>query len=206
MVAQATIKLRHWATMPADSRLASARTTQAAAPWRASIRFFHWLIAALIFAQYVLGWLAASWGLSPTKINLFVWHKSLGILVLALVILRLLNRLTKPTPALPAAMPAWERTAARASHALLYLAMIAMPITGWVIHSASGVPFRIFWQVPLPPLVAPDKHTADLAAVAHFSLGVVFVALIVLHVGAALRHHFIKHDDVLTRMMSSRPH
>ena len=165
---------------------------------------FHWVIAALIFTQYILGWLAASWRLSPTKINLFVWHKSIGILILVLVVLRLLNRLTKPTPALPSDMPAWERTAARASHILLYVLMIAMPLTGWIINSAAGVPFRVFWQVPLPALLAPDKETADLAALVHFSLGIVFVALLVLHIGAALRHHFVKHNDVLIRMLHAR--
>lgn len=156
--------------------------------------------------QFILGWLAASWRLSPTKINLFVWHKSIGMLILALVVLRLLNRLAKPTPALPAGMPAWERTAARASHALLYVLMVAMPLTGWIINSAAGVPFRIFWQVPLPALLAPDKGTADLAALAHFCLGIAFVTLLILHIGAALRHHFVKRNDVLTRMMHARPH
>jgi cytochrome b561 len=192
--------------MRSDPQSALSKEAMAAAPWSASIRFFHWLIAALIFTQFVLGWLAASWRLSPTKINLFVWHKSIGMLILVLVILRLLNRLTKPTPELPAGMPGWERAAARASHALLYVVMIAMPLTGWVINSAAGVPFRIFWQVPLPALLAPDKHTADVAALAHFSLGVVLVALLVLHIGAALRHHFIKHNDVLTRMIHARRH
>lgn len=177
-----------------------------AAHWSASVRFFHWLIAALIVTQFALGWLAAGWRLSPTKIDLFVWHKSTGMLILALVVLRLLNRLTKPAPVLPEGMPAWERTAAHASHVLLYIVMFAMPLTGWVINSAAGVPFRIFWQVPLPSLIGPDKQTADLAALAHLGLGFVFVTLLIVHIGAALRHHFVKRDDVLTRMLRSKTH
>lgn len=172
--------------------------------WGAPAKLFHWLVAGLIFAQFWLGWLAASWRLSPTKLNLFVWHKSLGMVILALVLVRLLWRLANPTPALPADTPVWERVVARLSHALLYVVMIAMPITGWINNSAAGVPFSIFWRIPLPPLVSPDKHTAELAALAHFSLFVVFVALLVVHVGAALRHHFVKRDNVLTRMLPAR--
>ncbi|MDM0105801.1 cytochrome b [Variovorax sp. J22R24] len=174
------------------------------AAWSASIRFLHWVVATLIFTQFALGWLAVGWRLSPTKINLFVWHKSVGILILALVLIRLLNRLTKPTPALPPDTPAWERIAARWSHALLYVLMIAMPLTGWVINSAAGIPFRIFWQVPLPALMAPDKHTADIAALVHFALGVALAGLLMLHIGAALRHHFVKRNSVLIRMLRAR--
>jgi cytochrome b561 len=171
------------------------------ASWGAPAKFFHWLVAALIFTQFALGWTAASWRLSPTKLNLFVWHKSTGMVILALVLLRLLWRLANATPALPADTPAWERAAARSSHALLYALMIAMPLSGWIINSAAGVPFSIFWWIPLPPVVAPDKHTAELAALAHFSLFVVLAALLVLHVGAALRHHVVKRNNVLARML-----
>jgi cytochrome b561 len=172
--------------------------------WGAGIKFFHWLVAALIFIQFALGWLATGWRLSPTKLNLFVWHKSTGMLILALVLVRLLWRLATPTPELPADTPAWERAAARASHALLYVMMIAMPLTGWITNSASGVPFRIFWLFPLPAIGAADKHTEELAALVHFSLGVVFAALLVVHIGAALRHHFVKRNNVLARMLPAR--
>lgn len=174
------------------------------ASWGAAAKFLHWLVAALIFTQFALGWLAVGWRLSPTKLDLFAWHKSTGMLILALVLVRLLWRLASPTPALPAEVPPWERTAARASHALLYLAMIGMPLSGWIISSASGVPFRILWRIPLPAIVAPDKHVADLAALAHFSLWTVLVALLVLHIGAALRHHFVKRNNVLIRMLPSK--
>jgi cytochrome b561 len=169
--------------------------------WGAPARLLHWLIAALILAQFVLGWTAASWRLSPTKLELFVWHKSIGMLILALVVLRLTWRFANPTPALPADTPAWERAAARASHALLYLLMIAMPITGWIVNSAAGVPFSIFWRIPLPAIVAPDKHLAEVAALVHFSLFVLLAAVLVAHIGAALRHHFVKRNDVLLRML-----
>jgi cytochrome b561 len=158
----------------------------------------------LILAQFALGWLASTWQPSPTKLDLFVWHKSTGMLIFALVLLRLLWRLRHPAPALPADMPGWERGAAHASHALLYLIMIAMPLTGWITNSAAGIPLRIYWLIPVPAIAGTDEHTADLAAFAHFSLGLAFAALLVLHVAAALRHHFVRRNDVLKRMLPAR--
>ena len=172
--------------------------------WGAPAKFLHWLVAILIFIQFALGWLAVGWRLSPTKLNLFVWHKSTGILILLLVLVRLLWRLVNLTPVIPLDTPAWERGAARLSHGLLYILMIAMPLAGWIVQSASGVPFRIFWRIPLPAIVSPDRDMAELAAVVHFSLGLVFAALLVLHVGAALRHHFVKRNTILTRMLPTR--
>src|SRR6266571_88823 len=128
--------------------------------WGAPAKLFHWVMAALILAQIALGLMAANWRLSPTKVELFFWHKSTGMLILALVALRLLWRLANPTPALPSGMAAWERAAARLSHLLLYVLMIALPITGWIVNSASNIPFRIFRLIPLPPIVAPDQYTA----------------------------------------------
>ncbi|MBI2317753.1 MAG: cytochrome b [Betaproteobacteria bacterium] len=169
--------------------------------WGAPAKLFHWLMAALVFAQIPLGWTAATWPLSPLKLNLFVWHKSVGMLILALALLRLAWRLGNPAPALPADTLAWERLAARASHALLYLLMVALPVTGWVINSAANIPFRIFWLVPLPAIVEPSKHAAELAAAVHFGLFVFLATLLLVHIGAALRHHYIKRNDVLTRML-----
>ena len=172
--------------------------------WGAPAKFLHWLVAILIFTQFALGWLAVGWRLSPTKLNLFVWHKSTGILILLLVLVRLLWRLVNLTPAIPLDTPAWERCAARVSHGLLYVLMLAMPLAGWIVQSSSGVPFRIFWRIPLPAIVSTDRDMAELAALVHFSLGIVFAALLVLHVGAALRHHFVKRNAILTRMLPAR--
>jgi len=169
--------------------------------WGAIAKLLHWFMAVLIFTQIALGWLAVSWPLSPTKLNLFVWHKSFGMLMLALVVVRLLWRLASPTPALPTDTPRWERTAAHASHALLYALMITMPLSGWVINSAANIPFRIFWLVPLPHIVAPDKALADMAKTIHLGLFVTLSLVLVLHIGAALRHHFIKRNRILVRML-----
>jgi len=169
--------------------------------WGAPAKFLHWVMAALILAQIPLGLAAAGWRISPTKLELFVWHKSLGVLILLLVALRLAWRVANPTPVLPIGMPAWERSAARASHVLLYVLMFALPVTGWIINSAANIPFRIFWLVPLPPIVAPDKSVADFFASVHGVLAATLAAVLVAHVGAALRHHFVKRNAVLARML-----
>jgi cytochrome b561 len=169
--------------------------------WGAPAKLFHWVMAALIFAQIALGLVAVSWHVSPAKLNLFVWHKSTGMLILALLALRLLWRLSNAAPALPAEMPAWERTGARVSHFLLYALMAVLPLTGWVISSASNVPFRIFWTIPLPAITAPDKATADLFASVHAWLVALLALVLFAHIGAALRHHYVKKDTVLARML-----
>ena len=169
--------------------------------WGAPAKLFHWTLAALIFAQIGLGLAAANWRLSPLKLNLFVWHKSLGMLILALAALRLLWRLGNPAPDLPPGTPPWERRAAGLSHGLLYAFMIAMPITGWVVNSASNVPFSIFWLVPLPAIVGPSKAVEDLASLAHVTLFILLALLLLVHIGAALRHHYIKRNDVLARIL-----
>ena len=172
--------------------------------WGAPAKFLHWLLAALIFIQFALGWLAAGWRLSPIKLNLFVWHKSTGVLILVLVLARLSWRLVNRAPAPPSDTPAWERGAARASHGLLYATMVGVPLAGWIIQSAAGVPFRIFWRIPLPAICSPDQYLEKFAGVIHFWMGIVFSALLILHIGAALRHHFVKRNTILTRMLPTR--
>jgi len=169
--------------------------------WGAAAKLFHWTIALLILIQIALGVTAVAWRLSPLKLELFVWHKSTGVLILVLMLARLAWRLANRSPALPAQTPAWERNAALASHAALYALAIALPLSGWVINSAAGVPFSVFWLVPLPAIVAPDERLEELAKLAHFSLLVALCLVLALHIGAALRHHFIKRDNVLLRML-----
>jgi cytochrome b561 len=169
--------------------------------WGHVAQLFHWLMALLIFAMISLGLLAKNWPLSPTKLSLFFWHKSFGILIFGLVALRLLWRWLNPTPVLPPAMPRWERKAAHITHALLYTVMIVMPLSGWIINSAAKIPFKVFGVWRLPAIVAPDKGLQELAEQVHFSLFLLLVILLILHIAAALRHHFILRDGMLFRML-----
>jgi len=172
--------------------------------WGAVTKLLHWLMLALIMLQLTLGGLAVSWRLSPTKLNLFVWHKSFGILILVLAVVRLIWRLTNPTPALPAETSKAERRAARLSHALLYLVMIAIPLSGWVINSAANVPLNVFFLFPLPDITAPDEALAETAKIVHLGLWIILTVALTVHIGAALRHHFIKHNKILRRMLPGR--
>lgn len=172
--------------------------------WGVPAKLLHWALAALVLVQICLGWVAVSWRLSPTKLDLFVWHKSIGLLILLLMLVRIAWRSVNVTPALPAAMAPLERGAARLSHVLLYVLLLVMPVTGWIINSAANIPFRIFWLIPLPAIVQPDKALADATARVHLALFIVLALLLVVHIGAALRHHFVKHNDVLTRMLPGR--
>lgn len=172
--------------------------------WGALAKTLHWGMALMILALFVLGWVAQGWPLSPTKIRLFFWHKSLGMLVLTLALIRILLRLYDPPPPLPPGLPAWERGLARANHGALYGIMLAMPLSGWVINSAAKFPFKVFGLVPLPALVAPDKAVQQLAEGVHLTLFWAFSGLLGLHVAAALRHHWIRGNDILLRMLPGR--
>jgi cytochrome b561 len=174
------------------------------AAWGAPARLLHWAIALLVLVQIGSGWAAVKWPLSPTKLDLYVWHKSTGMLILVLMTVRIAWRLANIAPSLPTGMKPVERIAAQGSHLLLYLLLILMPITGWIVSSASNIPFRIFWVIPLVSIADPDKAIADAAARVHFALFVALSLLLVVHIGAALRHHFLKRNDVLVRMLPGR--
>jgi cytochrome b561 len=169
--------------------------------WGGTAKTFHWLIAFLVFAQIVLGWEAVHWPLTPTKIDLFVWHKSLGMLILVLVVLRLLWRLGHPRPPYPEGMKHWEQRLAGTVHALLYVLLIAMPLSGWMLNSAANVPVKLFWILPLPHLIAPDRALVYPLALSHVVMGWTLAVLIVVHIAAALHHHFVRRDRLLRRML-----
>ena len=160
----------------------------------------HWLTAVLILAAIPLGLYLSDLPLSPNKLKLISYHKWIGITVLFLFLPRLLMRLTRPVPpALEA--PAWQRFAASATHGLLYLLIIAVPLTGWLMGSAKGFPVVYLGFLPLPDLLAKDQALGDLFKTIHETLNNGLLALIGLHVAAALKHQFIDRDDTLIRMM-----
>lgn len=172
--------------------------------WGAIAKIFHWLIALFIVANLILGYWAEGLATSPTKVEAFYWHKSIGLTVLWLALLRLLWRFTNPSPRLPTGMAGWERALAHTSHVLLYALMIAMPLSGWVIHSASNFPLDLYGIFPVPDIVpsGDDESTiGDLAKAAHYWMFIAICALLALHVLGALKHHIVNRDDVLKRML-----
>lgn len=161
----------------------------------------HWLVFLLIFAAFSLGLYMADLPLSPDKLILYNYHKWMGITVLLLAVLRLLWRLTHRPPELPGAMAGWERFAAHAMHFLLYVMIFAVPLTGWLMSSAKGFQTVWFGVLPLPDLIGKDKELGKQLAALHEFVNYTMLALVVVHVAAALKHHFIVKDDILTRMI-----
>ena len=172
--------------------------------WGAIAKCLHWLIAGFILANLALGYWADSLSLSPTKVEAFYWHKTIGLTVLWLAVLRLLWRVTNPTPMLPQGMAGWERGLAHASHFLLYALMIAMPLSGWVINSAANFPLDLYGLLPVPDLVPARMNESaieDAAKAAHYWMFLAICGLLALHVLGALKHHIVNRDHVLKRML-----
>ena len=167
--------------------------------WAASVVGFHWLMAILIVVVMILGWVAEEYPSSPDKVTLFVWHKSFGLTVLLLLFFRLLNRWTHGAPRHE--LRSWERVLSRGVQGLLYLCMLAMPFSGWIINSAADFPLNVFWLMPLPPLVGPSETLAELAEEVHVTILWIMVSLLVLHIAGALRHHFVGKNQVLRAML-----
>ena len=161
----------------------------------------HWLIAVAIVGSFSVGLYMADLPLSPLKLKLYSWHKWAGVTIFLCVVLRLVWRLLHRPPELPAGMPAWQRKAAEATHVLLYLLMFAVPLTGWLMSSAKGFQTVWFGVLPLPDLLDKNKELGDLLQEVHELLNFGMAALVAVHLGAALKHHFIDHDDVLARML-----
>ena len=175
-----------------------------AASWGLVARWLHWLMALGLLLAAGIAWWSEDLESTRARYEWMVRHKSIGLLLLALLLIRLGWRLGNPVPALPPAMPGWERWLARIGHGLIYLLLFWMPLTGWLAHSASGLPLRWFGWFRVPGLVEKSESLKHSAEQWH-EIGVwVLAAVLLLHVAAALKHHWINRDDVLRRMWSGR--
>jgi len=169
----------------------------------------HWVIALGILCLIVMGLVMTQLHISQMlQFRLYQLHKSIGITVLLAVVLRLLWRLGHAPPPMPASLPQLERHAAEGMHKLLYVFMFAMPLTGWALVSVSpfNIPTVLYGLIPWPHLpvlsTLHDKVAADaLLSKIHAYGGWTLIALLAVHAGAALRHHFILRDTVLLRML-----
>lgn len=162
---------------------------------------FHWLIAVLFIAAVAIAWYMVDLPLSPYMVKTYNLHKSIGVTILALAVLRLLWRQFNRPPPLPSTMPQWEQRVAHGAHILLYLLLFAQPIIGIVFSWAAGIPVVVFGLFVLPNLMAANESLKEILQWVHIYVGWSFVGLVVLHAAAALRHHFLLKDDVLRRML-----
>ena len=152
---------------------------------------FHWLMAAIIVVTWSIAIVVSDMPLSPARITGYSWHKWLGVTVFFLVILRLVWRATHPAPQLEIKMPVWQERAMQLTHFALYLLMMVIPLVGWLMSSAKGYTVN---------LLSKDKALGHQLKDLHEYLADILVALVCLHVLAALKHQFIDKDGLLSRM------
>ena len=168
----------------------------------------HWVLGLALVGLFGMGLYMADLPFSPQRLKLYNWHKWAGVTVLFLSVLRLVWRLTHRAPPLPtrmaAAMPPWQHSAYHATHVALYALFFIVPLVGWAYSSAAGFPVVLFGVLPLPDWVSADKALAELIKPWHEISAFALAALVLLHVAAALKHHFIDKDALLDRMRPGR--
>ncbi|HEY3328300.1 MAG TPA: cytochrome b [Novimethylophilus sp.] len=162
----------------------------------------HWLIALAVVSAFTLGIYMHDLPLSPHKLKLYSYHKWIGITVLGLMLARIGWRISHIPPP-PLEMPEWQRSAVQAVHLGLYLLLLVVPLSGWLMSSALG--FKVVWMglVPLPDLIAKNKELGEILKEVHKSLDFVLLGLLTVHIAAALKHHFVDRDGTLQRMLPS---
>ena len=160
----------------------------------------HWLMALLILGLLVLGTYMSDLPLSPQKLELYAWHKWAGVTVFMLVWLRLAWRVAHRPPGLPASLSPRMRLAAHAGHAALYVLMVLIPLSGWLMSSAKGFQTVWFGVLPIPDLIGKDRLLGDILEETHEVLSSLLMLTLAGHVAAALWHHFVLKDDTLRRM------
>jgi cytochrome b561 len=168
--------------------------------WGSVAKFFHWLMALAILGNGIFG-LCMDFAHSPMqKIGWFAWHKSIGLTVLALFLLRLLWRaVDRRPPDEPG--PRWQRVAAHMVHGLLYVLIVALPLSGWWFNSLRGFPLQWFKLFNLPALTGKNEELAHTVIGIHEYLFYFLLLVLVAHAGAALKHHVFDNDNVLRRML-----
>jgi len=160
----------------------------------------HWAVAGLIVYQYILAERAEAATLFQ-QLGILARHKSIGMTILALALVRLLWRLSQTHPDPPPNEPRYRIALARWSHRLLYVLIVLMPVTGWIMSSAANTPVSYLGWFTLPNLVSPLPQRVELLKAVHGTLFLVLAAVVAVHASAALYHHFLLKNDVLRRML-----
>ena len=180
----------------------AAHAINAVRRYTSTAQALHWIVAVLMFTALPLAWVMVNMPRrAPSREWIFTLHKSVGLTILALVAVRLAWRATHPAPPLPGRMARWEQAIAFASHWLLYLILVGMPVSGYLLTATSGnaVPYFNLFKLPILP---NDKAVSDAARWAHVAIGQWLVyGLILLHIGATAWHAAIRRDGVLDRML-----
>lgn len=169
--------------------------------WGAVSQSLHWLIVALVLVMAWLGLTMTELPNTPRKVETYALHKSIGLGILALMLLRLGWRLYAGAPRPVPGTPGWQHRLAAATHGGMYLLLLAIPFSGWVINSASGFPLRWFGLFRVPQLATRDQALEELAEAWHEWLFWALVAMVLVHAAAAIWHHLFRQDATLARML-----
>lgn len=165
-------------------------------------KFFHWTISSFIILLLIVGSIMTSLPDGDGKSLVYLMHKSFGITVLSLALLRLTWRLTNPTPRLPTQTPRWEKALAHLTIAAFYLLMLGLPLSGWIMSTAAGHPPHFFGLFTLPaPMITKSQPLSQFAGQIHEILAWTITGLLSLHIAGALKNHIINKNNLLKRMM-----
>ncbi|NUS37422.1 MAG: cytochrome b [Lysobacter sp.] len=171
--------------------------------WDGVSQLFHWVIVALLLVMAYLGLTMTDLPNSAHKAKVYALHKSIGLAILALAALRLLWRLHAGRPR-ELAMPRWQQRMATLTHAVLYALLFALPLSGWVVNSASGFPLRWFGLVRVPAIAPRDAALNALSKEVHDVLFWTLAVVVLVHATAAVWHHVVQRDATLARMLPRR--
>ena len=164
-------------------------------------KWLHWLVAVCVLTTAPVAIAMVRVAPGPTQDALYNFHKSLGVLILVLMVLRLINRIVVGAPPPEPDIERWQKAVSSAVHGLLYVLLLAMPIVGWIANSAYGAPTPFFGLLTLPKLVADNKDLATTLFALHRWTGFIVILLVVMHIGGALFHYVVRRDGVLQRML-----
>jgi cytochrome b561 len=164
-------------------------------------KILHWLVAISVLTTVPVAMVMDRVAQGPTQDALYNLHKSLGVLILLLMILRLINRLVVGAPIPDPAIPPWQKTASSIVHAALYALLLAMPVVGYIANSAYGASTPFFGLFNLPAVVSQNEALSKQLFALHHWGGFLVILLVLMHVGAALYHYFVRRDNVFQRML-----
>jgi cytochrome b561 len=176
--------------------------TTAVPAYTVTARSLHWITAALVLFQLPLGVVIANEWAGPLQDQLYDLHRSIGALLIPIVLLRLAYRATHPPLPLPGDISPLQQFAAHVNHWGLYALLLVQPFVGWVATSAYRAPIMVFGLFELPPIWPEDRAFSERVFLVHGLIGLAIAVLLVGHIGAALQHHFIRKDRVLMRMIT----
>jgi cytochrome b561 len=168
-------------------------------PWTSKL--LHWLIAVSVLTTAPVAIAMGRVAPGPTQDSLYNLHKSLGVLIFVLMVLRLINRIVAGAPMADPGIEAWQKAVSSLVHTLLYILLLAMPIVGYIANSAYGAPTPFFGLFQLPPIIGKNEALSDTLFAIHRWVGFLVILVAATHISAALFHHFIRKDNVLRRML-----